>query len=238
MEDAKKVVAHRWCKPRKKLVGITDYINAHFPFTRPQGYTSGRGHSKGSDMGRRFGCKLDSMITRVVNSKPGQKKQSISREKPYMRKQVQFYLTFLWRAGLSPCKAQVYIQSEPHGVHTWMDLICIERSVGRPSLGRQAGALVIIENKTSQLKAADYMRVYKVPCTVMPVLSNGLPNTEYTRHQLQLGLAMFVLSKFKLRKSPKGYVIIHCKDRILRIPAAPWVLSSRMYPILSSPSNQ
>lgn len=251
---------HKWPARRNKLVGVTDYIQSQFPYTRPTGYTNGRGHGKGADMGRRFGCKFDSMITRVVNSKPGHKKASIAREKPYMQRQVQFYLRFLQRMGLSPCRAQVYVQSPEHGVHTWIDLVCVPRATaaGAPKTTTRkgaaqrsaalktaaqrpktsAGGIVIIENKTSQLKAADYMRVYRVPCEQLPVLSNGLPNTEYTRHQLQLGFAMLQVSKLDLRHAPRGLVIIHCKDRLVRIPAAPWVLSPHMYPILSCTVNQ
>ena len=165
------------------------------------------------------------MITRAVNTR-----RVRATEKPFMVRQVRMYLAFLRQARLSAVRAQVYVQSMPHGVHTWVDVVCVERT---PAGSR----LALIENKTTQMRAADYMRVYREPCARQPVLSNGLPNTEYTRHQLQLGLAMLVAARFDLGAPPRGYVIVRCRDRLLRIPAAPWVLRPQIYPILSAAAS-
>lgn len=76
-----------------------------------------------------------------------------------------------------------------------------------------AGELVVIELKSTQRSYAEHCATYKMPCSRHPKMLNGLPNSEYTSHQLQTGFGMRALTKAHARgHAVAGIVIVSCSD--------------------------
>lgn len=185
-----------------------------FPFKRPEiKVKSSKKLKYGLCFGRRFHTKIYNHV----------KHRTFPKKKD---KVVHAYFTFLRRVGLKPQLAEVSVQSPQIGVATKVDLVCTLPN----------GTVVFVENKTTQHLYADYMRIYHKTDTKHNKLVNGLPNTEYIRHQMQIGCALSMTKHLKYQKKPRGAVIVCCRDKIAVFWTRDWALKPEMYPTLLTSS--
>jgi hypothetical protein len=173
-------------------MGITNYLNALFPYERP------RIHARGSKYGLSYGRRFHTQIHNAVRT-------NTWRRLPVSARGVYYYFQFLRQMNLIPVQSEMTINNTHVGVGTKVDLVCTTSD----------GVVVLLENKTTRHSYDDYMRIYKQKTNDNKQLVNGLPNTEYTRHQLQVAFAVCTINNSipQLKTKTRGAVIVCCRDR-------------------------
>jgi hypothetical protein len=86
--------------------------------------------------------------------------------------------------------------------------------------------LVVLELKTTQYTVDQHKQRYDAPCQNQPRLTNGLLNTERTRHNLQCGFGVIAASKSAFETGRMGLVVVVCADGVMsyRVPTNYYIL--------------
>lgn len=175
---------------------MTDYIKRVFPFTRPPMRTT-----RAVRYGISFGRKFHSDVYAVLKQR-----QTLTKPKPkatLRSRTLYYYFDFLRRVNLTPHIAEVPIYSCLVNIATKIDLVCTLPD----------GTVVLVENKTTRHTYDNYMRTYKTTMAAKPLLVNGLPNNEYTQHQLQIGASVAMCADVRTKHPVRGVVIVCCADK-------------------------
>ena len=172
------------------MMGVTTYIKTvlchNTEFTRR---VRGRGKIMSSAHGLRLGREVDRAFTARVRGKPVGVQQ----------KRVAAVFKALRAAGITVTASQS--AATAHGVRTLVDAV-----------GTIKGSPIALELKCTTASASTHKALYHTPCSACPVILSGKstePNTEYVRHQLQVGFAACALG------IGKGVVVVSCTDSVL-----------------------
>jgi len=86
---------------------------------------------------------------------------------------------------------------------------------------------MIIEIKTTQYTLSQHQSIYKKPDPSVPEMRNGLPNSEYWHHQMQLAAMVRTVNECYSVSTPVGgYVLVSCSDnKVVVYPLAPQAVS-------------
>lgn len=95
---------------------------------------------------------------------------------------------------------------------------------------------MVIELKSTQRTHAEHCSTYKMACRRHPTMLNGMPNSEYTSHQLQTGFGMRALMKEHAKgHSVAGIVIVSCSDgKAAYYHVSPEYMRTSCFTVLSS----
>lgn len=210
--DVAILIKNRWPPSgRQKLIGICEYLDKHFPYKRPHIARNG-----GNKHGISFGRMYDAAVTRAVTARtlPTKQRDRVSRG-------VCALFKLLKRLHLTAVAVQVPVQCNRIGVYTRIDLVCHD----------QNGTVVLVENKTTSHTFAQHRKIYgRNSATRKSILANGLPNTEYVHHQLQLGCMLTMADTVKKKKTYRGVVIVRCSDKFAVYWARSWTQDRAKYP--------
>lgn len=113
---------------------------------------------------------------------------------------------------------QIAVCDTELGIRTSIDVM------GRDQKNRP----VVIELKTTQDSKDQHRQRYYTRCRNCPTLSNGLPNTEFWRHQLQCGFGMLC------KNTSQGIVVVVCSDGVVHYPVSSTACDRRMFKRSSS----
>ncbi len=96
---------------------------------------------------------------------------------------------------------------------TEIDVLCY----GTVDTTKHAG-LVVVEIKTTQYTAHEHLESYNGVDYCAPHMRNGLPNSLYWHHQMQLAAMTRTLKECYSPRSPiHGIVLVSCADRQVSI---------------------
>ena len=166
-------------------VGVTTFISGSL--------ASGKRFSIGGSLCGRSGLKIgrvtDMLVRNAVKGQPlvpGRKSHARARE----------FFRVMRENGIRVTDVQVRAADDSLGIRTEID------AVGLDSAKRK----VAIELKTTQHCKAAFSAAYYTPCKNQPVLTNGLPNCLYWRHQLQAGFGVVATD------CTRAVVAVMCED--------------------------
>lgn len=185
-------------------VGITTYIKARLAhgteFTRPVRHGSGLKSS-------RAGLALGRAVDRAFSSRVRGQRTTVQQAR----------VAAIFKA-LRAAKVTVTGTQTPataHGIHTLAD-----------GVGLQAGKGIAIELKCTTASLATHRELYHVACRACPTLNAGgpgEPNTEFVRHQLQVGFAANALGW------DRGVVVVSCADGVALYWLKPCYAATRWF---------
>ena len=171
------------------MVGITTYIKARLAhgteFKRPA-------HRRSGIKGSRAGLTLGRAVDRAFSARVRGARATVHQAR----------VSAIFKA-LRAAKVTVTGTQTPataHGIHTLAD-----------GVGLLGGKGVAIELKCTTASLAAHRALYHVACRACPSLAAGgqcEPNTEFVRHQLQVGFAANALGW------ARGVVVVSCTDGV------------------------
>lgn len=188
-------------------IGVTSFIST--TLARGTSFSPASDTTHCSALGLAIGRQTDHLARRVI---AGKAKLSVNDQNH--TRAVWFFDT-LKRLQIEKLEAQVSVKDPSLGIRTQIDATGVDAT----------GNLVIIELKTTQDSRRQHKERYYKRCRNCPTLANGLPNTEFWRHQLQCGFGMLC------KNAHRGVVIVVCKDGALHYPVSSTAADRRMFDI-------
>ena len=173
------------------MIGITTYIKCSLchntEFTR-------RAHGSGKILSSAHGLQLGRAVDRAFTARVRGIHTAVQQTR------VSAIFKCLRAAGITVTGSQSAVSAG--GVRTLVDGVGVSAK-GEP---------VVVELKCTTASMATHRELYHKPCTACPVLLSGRysePNTEYVRHQLQVGFAACALGW------ANGVVVVSCTDGVV-----------------------
>ena len=151
-----------------------------------------KGVLKSKTTGLRIGRLVDRAFTETVKS-------GIQPQSSEQRRVAGVFKTLKY-AGITVTASQVKAVAPKRDVYTHVD------GVGRD----RNGEAIAIELKCTTASIKDHKTIYHSACKNMPTITCGKtvhPNSEYVRHQLQVGFATFAAAEYT-----NGVVVVSCHD--------------------------
>jgi hypothetical protein len=158
-------------------------------------------------MGLTIGRCTDHLVRKVILGKA-----TLAGNEPW-HKRASWFFDRVRAQKITRLAPQIAVQDKNLGIRTSIDVI------GRDHKNR----VVVIELKTTQDTIAQHQKRYFSRCQNCPVLSNGLPNTEFWRHQLQCGFGMLC------KDTHMGLVVVVCSDGAVHYPVSSTACDRRMF---------
>lgn len=176
------------------MQGITTYIQG--TLARGTKFTRfvKRGALKSSRAGLEVGRAVDRAFTEHI--KRG------TRPSAKYRARIAAIFRALADHGVSMTGSQFAVQHPESGLRTHADGVGVTK----------AGAGAVVELKCTTATLSAHKAMYHTACSACPVLRSGCvtePNSEYVRHQLQLGFAIFASPDHST-----GVVVVSCVDGV------------------------
>lgn len=222
----------------KGLIGAHEWIDRHLPAYVPP--FRGKKIPKRKMNPMWFGTFLDQAVMDMVNGKQISL-ASANKTKKLAITYASRVVDHLRRLELTPVECQPKLWDYgTFNVKSPADLFCVAKT----------GELVVIELKTSQIPTETLHQYYRSPSARgAKVLSNRtLLNSLYTRHQMQLGIYLYMLKHHYSVSMPRGYVMLVSTDLYDRQqcsvwPSLPWAFEpdsynmQRRHPLCRGPGN-
>jgi hypothetical protein len=137
-----------------------------------------------------------------------------NKNKPVATKRAKALVAFLADKGWTLARAEVNVYALGFCA-TALDLLCTDTRTGQA---------VVIELKTSPKTSSQHLSTYNLACSQAPVTYTALKNTEYTRHQLQLASALYMIThtlKVPSTQVVGAVVVVTCDCQVHSYMLAP-----------------
>ena len=154
------------------------------------------------------------LFTRHVNG------QQLHDPRAAKHRRLGHVLAALRRHGIRPVRAQLGAAMPDLFLKTNVDAVGVRATA-------DGEEVVAIELKTTQHKLdAHRAELYDQACSRQPVLANGMPNSERTHHNLQIGFGVLCLKAALGRRFPVRGVVVMSYDAHADVHVMPGMYSS------------
>lgn len=167
--------------------------------------TRGCGRRDGQQQGRAFDAELTAHVNRGAPATA----------------RVALFMRTLRARGWEPVRSQVpLLTSRRPFVATAIDLLCRDTA---------NGACVIVEAKHTTMTPQQHAATYKRACPRRPRMPNGLVNSEYNHHQMQLGCMVRAVRRLGFRATGAVVLVLGEHARVRVFTQAPVMHKASTY---------